>query len=122
MKRAFTLLELLVVIAILSVLIAIAMPALSGARRKSRQTICGTNLRAIGQGAAVYAAEWKDSLPLVGGNSQSILWYWDISLGTGDVLCGATAKATRDNATSARRLFYCPSNPVQNDNNLWEYP
>jgi prepilin-type N-terminal cleavage/methylation domain-containing protein/prepilin-type processing-associated H-X9-DG protein len=122
MRRAFSLVELLVVIAILSVLIALAMPAISGARLSARRSVCAANLRAIGQGSAVYASEWNDSLPLVGGDAATIYWFWDITLGTGDALSNSTEKVTRGNPQSVRRMFYCPANPVQNDNDLWDYP
>ena len=53
-RRAFTLVELLVVIGIISVLIAILLPVLSGARRRSNTVVCLNNVRQFG--AAYYMA------------------------------------------------------------------
>jgi prepilin-type N-terminal cleavage/methylation domain-containing protein len=55
--RGFTLIELLVVISIIALLLAIIMPALRAARETAKRTICGGNLKTIGQGVFLYAAE-----------------------------------------------------------------
>ncbi len=47
-NSAFSLVELLVVIGVIGVLIAITVPALTGARAAARQTVCLANLRGIG--------------------------------------------------------------------------
>jgi prepilin-type processing-associated H-X9-DG protein/prepilin-type N-terminal cleavage/methylation domain-containing protein len=52
---AFTLLELLVVIAVVSLLIGIAMPSLSAARRKGIRARCLANLRELATASAGYA-------------------------------------------------------------------
>lgn len=59
---AFTLIELLVVISILSVLMAILMPALSGARDQAKTVVCMANLRAFGTSFHSYAAANKGFL------------------------------------------------------------
>lgn len=46
--RAFTLVELLVVISIILILVAILLPALSGARESSKAATCGMYLRTFG--------------------------------------------------------------------------
>ena len=51
-RRAFTLIELLVVVGIIAVLIAITLPALSGAQQASRRVKCLSNLKGIGVGVA----------------------------------------------------------------------
>jgi prepilin-type N-terminal cleavage/methylation domain-containing protein len=61
--RAFTLIELLVVIAIIAVLAAILMPALQGALRKGRQTVCLNNLHQIGIGFELYAGDYNSYWP-----------------------------------------------------------
>jgi len=54
-RRAFTIIELLVTLGIIGVLIAILVPALSGARRVSTSLACGTQLRSMAIAMAQYA-------------------------------------------------------------------
>lgn len=53
--RAFSLVELIVVIAIVTILLAVLLPALSGARREGHRTKCAANLKSMGQAAMTYA-------------------------------------------------------------------
>ncbi|AQQ10255.1 type II secretion system protein G [Sedimentisphaera cyanobacteriorum] len=62
-KKAFTLIELLVVISIIALLMAILMPALGRARESAKNVICGTNLKQIGVGTAMYVADYNGRLP-----------------------------------------------------------
>jgi prepilin-type N-terminal cleavage/methylation domain-containing protein/prepilin-type processing-associated H-X9-DG protein len=80
-RRAFTLIELLVVVAIISLLISILLPALQGAKRQSRTTVCLSNLRQISHGWHMYADENGDiSVPgryanAGGGAGNPANWY-----------------------------------------------
>ena len=59
----FTLIELLVVVAIIGLLISLLLPSLQRAKKQARQLKCGTQLRAQGQAAELYAADNKQYLP-----------------------------------------------------------
>src|SRR5262245_39621419 len=63
-RRAFTLIELLVVIAIIAVLIALILPALSGAKEQGHLVKCLANLKEHGSVAEMYMEdEGKAVLP-----------------------------------------------------------
>lgn len=54
-RHAFTLIELLVVIAIIATLLAVLLPALSGARAQGQSVKCKSNLRYVGVGLIMYS-------------------------------------------------------------------
>jgi prepilin-type N-terminal cleavage/methylation domain-containing protein/prepilin-type processing-associated H-X9-DG protein len=61
--KAFTLIELLVVVAIIALLISILLPSLSRAKAQTRQLLCSTQLRSMGNAARLYAADNHDYIP-----------------------------------------------------------
>jgi prepilin-type N-terminal cleavage/methylation domain-containing protein len=62
-RRAFTLVELLVVISVVSVLMAILMPALSGARRQAAALTGMRNQREVANATNLFATDNEDLYP-----------------------------------------------------------
>jgi prepilin-type N-terminal cleavage/methylation domain-containing protein/prepilin-type processing-associated H-X9-DG protein len=65
----FTLIELLVVVAIIAVLIAMLLPALSGARDSAKSIVCQSNIKQIVMACLYYSGDKNDYLPL------AVDWY-----------------------------------------------
>lgn len=62
-SQGFTLIELLVVVAIIAVLVALLLPALSGAQRKAKVLAECNQLRQVGLAALMYAQESREKFP-----------------------------------------------------------
>jgi prepilin-type N-terminal cleavage/methylation domain-containing protein len=60
----FTLIELLVVIAIIAILAAILLPVIASANRKALRATDINNMRQLGQGSFIYAADSNDYFPI----------------------------------------------------------
>jgi len=67
MKRSkgFTLIELLVVVAIIALLVSILLPAVNKAKEITKQTLCMTRLKGVGNALAMYKVENDEAFPQI---------------------------------------------------------
>jgi prepilin-type N-terminal cleavage/methylation domain-containing protein len=124
--RAFTLIELLVVVAIIGVLIAILIPSLGKVKQTAVRSVCAANLKGQGTSFSAYAAQYSDQVPIsqaYGAGMGGINWLWDEEIFFGDQLLAMNPQVSSSSmkSTSARKLFYCPSNHDQNVDGLWNF-
>jgi prepilin-type N-terminal cleavage/methylation domain-containing protein len=119
-RGGFTLVELLVVIGIIAILIGILLPALSRARESANRIKCASQLRQIGQYAAMYAGAYNNFLPLgyisydTYAPGSDVIWYLQKSLTVnGPVGLGYlwSSNIVKINSEANRQVWYCPNIP-----------
>jgi prepilin-type processing-associated H-X9-DG protein len=78
------LVELLVVVGIIVILIALLLPALTGARDAANRAKCLATLRSMHQAAYMHAMDHHGYMPVGGAQSPSHLGVWATDVGLGD--------------------------------------
>ena len=111
-RRGFTLIELIVVIAIIIILVALLLPGLSRGTESAHRVQCINNMRQIGTALIGMAAENDNTLPAFPATAGTP-WMWDFP------------SVVRDDMMKrygiTREMFYCPSNPSQNQDLHWTW-
>lgn len=105
-RGCFTLVELLVVLAIVSILAALLLPALSGAKASARGTACLSNLRQIGVALQLYVQDNNNRLPVM----YDALLSTNSAAATGSL---ATIDVVLSNHLGSPKIFRCPSDDQQ---------
>ena len=116
--RGFTLVELLVVLGIITVLIAILVPTLSGARKSAQRTACLSNMRQLGNSLTLFTIEHRGYLPKAWYNDG--INYGDMSSerwGYRDPMWGWDYVLQR--YIRNKDVFRCPSDEGGTTRGLW---
>src|SRR6516225_8935236 len=107
-RAAFTLIELLVIVSLLGLLVVIQWPALAKATHQTTRAQCAANLRQVTMAFHIYATENIGKLP----SGTVGFWAWDIPW---------DFATTLGKYGAPRNTLYCPANPGQNLDPLWNY-
>ncbi|MEX2212927.1 MAG: prepilin-type N-terminal cleavage/methylation domain-containing protein [Phycisphaeraceae bacterium] len=110
-STGFTLIEMLVVVTIITILLALLLPGLGRSRDVARNSVCMNNLHQLGEAIVVYASANRQYVPHH--TDPNGPWLWDMSK-TSTFMLAAAADNKYD-------LFYCPTNPEQSAQVLWQW-
>jgi len=121
--RGFTIVEMFAVITIFSVLLALLLPALQGAKERAYITICSSQIRQMGVALTVYSdanGGWVPGVESRFTGPGYAIWFKESgAIGMGNLITGGYL--TNEEAT----LFYCPGGAhywTNYDNWAFGYP
>jgi type II secretory pathway pseudopilin PulG len=133
--RGFSLLDLLVSIAVIALLIAILLPSLSSVQQTARRAVCGSNVRQLGLGLALYAGAYQDAMPpsafrRPGSDAPEEMVKLFVDPNSGDVVpdrgWDGLGHLHGDDIISTPGVFYCPSHkgehPIERYRAAWTNP
>jgi prepilin-type N-terminal cleavage/methylation domain-containing protein len=110
-RIGFTLVELLVVIGIIAVLIGILLPSLNKAREAAKRTTCLSNIRELGNAFRLYAAAFKDAIPIgyMDEKQFSYVALWDSGGAAPRFKPSQMGLLVLANVAPSPKTFFCPS-------------
>jgi general secretion pathway protein G len=117
-RAAFTLIELLTVIAIIGVLAAILIPVVGRVRESARSAQCVSNLRQLAQGALLFAASNRNTLPPPIPNGTDWPGRGDHPRWADLVSDYLQPKSQFSGVTNERTVYRCPSDQRPNQNSI----
>lgn len=120
-RRGFTLVELLVVIGIIAVLIGILLPVMKRVRESANRTVCGAQLRDIGNVFQMYLTANKGKLPYLNplpGDPTSVSSYLKKDLTPAALLWDVFEPYSKVGLTTAnfkqsrKNIWMCPADKL----------